>query len=118
MDIHGREVKFKKTVGAACAVEKLFDEAGGSEAFFGGSYSNQQRNAAAFMEELSKGAEEAAFWDAYNRGEEYQVRPLTAGEALTLENDQFNQLFIESFKVWQGDAPEIRAKEGKKTDSQ
>lgn len=117
MTIHGREVTFKKTVGAACAIEKLFDAAGGAEAFFGGSYANQQTNAAAFMEELSKGAEEAAFWEARNRGEQYQLKLLTASEALTLGNDEFNALCAEALAVWRADLPQVKAEEGKKTEN-
>ena len=118
MNVHGRDVTFKKTVGAACAIEKLFDAAGGAAAFFGGSYVNQQTNAAAFMEELSKGAEEAAFWEAQNRGEQYKLKLLTASEALTLGNDEFNALCEEALAVWQEDLPQVKAEEGKKTENQ
>lgn len=121
MEIHGREVKFKRTVGANCAIEKYFEPLGGFnlQRISEGDYSTQQENAAAFMEELSKGAEEAAFWDAYNRGETYMVHPLTSSEAMTLENEDFNALFIEALKVWAEAAPTVKAKPAeKKTDYQ
>ncbi len=119
MTIHGRDVTFKKTVGAACAIEKLSEIAGGVQAYLNSkTYSEQQEHCAAFMEELSKGAEEALFWEAYNRGEQYQVKPLTSSEALTLENAEFNALFVEAVVAWQGDAPEIKAKAEKKADAQ
>ena len=114
MIVHGREVTFKKTVGAACAVEKLFDAAGGPKAFFAGSYVSQQTNAAAFMEELSKGAEEAAYWEAQSRGEDYKIKLLTATEALSLENAEFNALCAEAMAVWQADLPQIQAEENEK----
>lgn len=119
MEIHGREVTFKRTVGANCAIEKYFEPSGGFDLkrISEGSYSEQQTNAAFIMEELSKGAEEAAFWDAYNRGETYMVHPLTRDEAMTLSNEEFNALFVEALKVWASASPTVKAKPAeKKTD--
>ena len=42
MTIHGREVTFKKTVGAACAIEKLSETAGGVSISYSGSALSSQ----------------------------------------------------------------------------
>jgi len=119
MIIHGRNVCFLKTVGAACDIQRLFDRTGGADCFFNGSYADIQCRAAEFMEYLSMGFEQNAFWEARARGEDYQIHPIVKEEALTLDNDTFNKLFAEAQTEWVKDGTTVKGNTtGKKTDSQ
>lgn len=86
---------------------------------FNGSYADIQCRAAEFMEYLSMGFEQNAFWEARARGEDYQIHPIVKEEALTLDNDTFNKLFAEAQTEWVKDGTTVKGNTtGKKTDSQ
>ena len=119
MEVNGREVEFKKTTGAVCAIDKLAQKVGGMQNFLpekmtGEEIEAKAENMAAFMAELSKGAEESKWYLAFNRGEDYIVRPLSAHEAMTLTAAEFIELYAEAINLWVTDTPTVNAT-GKKT---
>lgn len=102
MVIHGREITFKRTVLANCEIADLCPN-GDIEKIdkvINTKYAESQRAAAAIMAALSKGAEMARKYEEPG----YTMRPLTAEEAMLLDNDEFNSLFTEAWNVFTGDA--------------
>jgi hypothetical protein len=112
MEIHGREIKFKRTVLATCEVADL--SPGGDinkfdELLLSKQYAITQRAAAGFMAALSKGYEMAqAFEDL-----KYKPRPLTVDEALCLDNDAFSDLFTEALAAWGVEKPTVETEPAK-----
>lgn len=101
MELHGREIKFRRTVLANCEIaEKCPDgDINRFNELLQGSYAVAQKAAAFFMTVLSKGYEmEQKFIDPA-----YIERPLTEAECLLLDNDDFNNLFAEALAVFTDD---------------
>lgn len=101
MELHGREIKFRRTVLANCEIaEKCPDgDINRFNELLEGSYAVAQKAAALFMAAMSKGYEmEQKFIDPA-----YIERPLTEAECLLLDNDDFNNLFAEAMAVFSDD---------------
>lgn len=101
MVIHGREIKFRRTVLANCEIAELSPDGDINkfEKLLQGKYALAQRSAAAFMAAMSKGYEMERQYEEPG----YQMRPLTVEEALLLDNDAFNDLFAEALAVFADD---------------
>lgn len=118
MKIHGREVRFKRTVEANCRVIETL--AGGDQTrmseIFSGEYSQSQTAVAKFMEIMSGAYEDAIAYE----DPDHEPNPLTKKEAMTLTEEEFNQAFNEAMEAWIGEKPtvETEAKKGKKTEKQ
>lgn len=107
MFLHGREVKFRRTVLGNCEIAEMspkkdinrFDE------LLKGDYMTSQNAAAKFMVALSKGYEMNQRFENHD----YEMLPLTLEEALLLDGEDFNALFEEALAVFAGDKPTVEA---------
>lgn len=107
MILHGREVKFRRTVLGNCEIAEMspkkdinrFDE------LLKGDYMTSQNAAAKFMVALSKGYEMNQRFE----NPDYEMNPLTVEEALLLDGDDFNELFTEALTAFTGDKPTVEA---------
>ncbi len=107
MVIHGRDIKFRRTVLGNCKIADIcpkrdinrFGELINSD------YATSQKGAASFMAALSEG------YEMNQRFEDpsYEMRPLTVEEAMLLDGDVFNDLFMEALEAFTGDKPTIEA---------
>lgn len=101
MEIHGREVRFRRTVLGNC---KIADNSPGGDInrfneLLTGDYATAQRAAAVFMAAMSEGYEMARQYDEPG----YTMRPLSVDEALILDTDEFNALFAEAMGAFAAD---------------
>lgn len=106
MEIHGREVTFKRTVWADCELNRLSN---GSveqlEKSLEADYVTSQLTSAKIIAVLSKGAEMARKYEEPG----YEPKPLTEDEALSLTGREFSQAFREALKAWADEKPTIEA---------
>lgn len=115
MKVNGREIKFLRTVSATCDIADMCKDGDikNADTLFDGKYQISQKTAAKFIAVLNKGYEDnKAFSD---KG--YEPNPISAEELLTLPEDIFNELFVESISAYTGDKPTVETevvKEGKK----
>jgi len=101
MEIHGREIHFRRTVLGNCEIAELCPgkDINKFAELIQGDYSTAQKAAAAFIVAMNKGYEMAmAFEDPGHSG-----KPLTLEEVMLLDNDAFNNLFEEALKVFADD---------------
>lgn len=101
MEIHGREIKFRRTVLANCEIAEVCPDGDINkiDGLLHAKYATAQKAAATIMSALSKGYEmEQKFNDP-----SYEMHPLTVDEVLLLDNDEFNALFVEALNVWADD---------------
>lgn len=112
MEIHGREIGFKRTVLATCEIAELSPKGDINQfdkLLMSKEYAVTQKAAAGFIAALSKGYEMAkAFEDL-----DYKPRPLTFDEVMCLDNDEFNELFQEALTAWTGEKVTVEAEEVK-----
>ena len=99
MEVHGREIRFRRTVLGNCEIADLCPK--GDINRFGevlqkGTYSQQQMLGAKFMVALSKGYEMTRKYAE----PDYTPNPLTAEEALLLDDQTFNDLFMEAMNAF------------------
>lgn len=113
MEIHGREIKFLRTVEATIKIADMCKDGDikNAETLFDGSYQTSQKTAADFMAVLSEGYEKNR---AFNE-QGYKARPLMADEVLSLTEDDFGTLFGEAVKAYNGEKPTIETEENKDT---
>lgn len=99
MEINGRDVRFARTVRANCILSDFapdHDIARFNEIWEKGSYSEQQKACAVFINALSEGYE----YRQKDREPGHVPRPITVDEALNLEDDIFAQLFGEALSAF------------------
>lgn len=111
MIVHGREIKFKRTVGANIDIANICPNGDIKhiDQLFNGNYQHSQVQVAKFMSFLSTGYENnKAFED-----KKYTPNPLTVDEALLLEEDEFSELFDEALEAWTGEKTTVETKEPK-----
>ena len=118
MEIHGREIHFRRSVEANCNIAEICPDKDPNKFndLINGPYIEAQKSAAVFMSELSKAYEKE---QKYNEPG-YVENPLTFDEALLLDNDVFNDLFMEAIDVFADDgkttveaeAPKAKGKNG------
>lgn len=101
MEIHGREIHFRRTVLANCEIAEACPEGDINklDAVLHDKYAVAQKTAAVVMAALSKGYE----MEQHFNDPSYKMRPLTVDEALLMDNDDFNALFVEALNVWADD---------------
>lgn len=108
MKIHGREIKFMKTVKGTDDLAKLCpnnDLKLIGEVFGGDDMSRMQHAMAVFIVAMNEGYE-------YNRMYEtpgYEPHPLTMDEVMYLDHDEFIPLFTEAMGAFKKDKPTIEA---------
>lgn len=112
MEIHGREVGFKRTVLATCEVAELSPKGDINQfdkLLMSKEYAVTQKAAAGFIAALSKGYEMAKAVEDLD----YKPRPLTFDEVMCLDDDEFNALFQEALSAWTGEKVTVEAEEVK-----
>lgn len=113
MQIHGREVGFRFTVGASAKISDLCPDGDISRLgeVLEGQYGRVARDSAAIIAALSEGYEQACAFE--NPG--YKPQPLTVGEVLTLRMGEFAQLQQAALAAWTEDSkPTVEVEPEKK----
>lgn len=113
MQIYGREVGFRFTVGASAKISDLCPD--GDITRLGevleGQYGKVARDSAAIIAALSEGHEQARSFEEPG----YRPRPLTAEEVLTLRMGEFAQLQQAALAAWaEGSKPTVEVEPEKK----
>lgn len=113
MIIFGRDIRFKKTIGALCMVaENCRDKDITNLAILldNGTTSEKLLARAMFIVALHNGYEE------YTKLEnpDYEGTPLTIEEVMLLDEEPFNEAFNEAVQAWLGEKPTIEVEEPKK----
>lgn len=113
MQVHGREVGFRFTVGASAKISDLCP--GGDISRLGevleGQYGKVVRDSAAIIAALSEGQEQARFFEEPG----YKPRPLTVEEVMTLRVDEFARLQQAALAAWLADSkPTVEVEPEKK----
>lgn len=115
MKVHGREVKFSRTVQANIRI--IEELAGGNpdkvKDIFNDSMSfvQTQTACARFIAILSEGYEASQKYIS----PDYEPRPVTKDEALLLSPEDFSQLFDEALQAWTGEKITVETEPVKKT---
>lgn len=113
MKIHGREIKFKKTVKGTNDLAKICpngDLRRIDEVFSSEDTSTMQEAMAVFVVAMNEGYEYSMKYEK----DGYEPHPLTKEEVLFLDYDEFFPLFQQAVDVFKADKQTIKA-EGKKT---
>lgn len=113
MQIYGREVGFRFTVGASAKISDLCPD--GDITRLGevleGQYGKVARDSASIIAVLSEGYEEACAFEIPG----YKPQPLTVEEVLTLRMDEFAQLQQAALTAWMEDSkPTVEVEPEKK----
>lgn len=103
MEIYGREVGFLRTVESNCRILEKYPDDKFSEIFTSDDYVGSQKSAAEIMQILSESYEKRKRFE----DPEYQMRPLTAEEALSLTDEEFSEAFNEALTAFSGEKPTI-----------
>lgn len=112
MLIHGREIKFLRTVQAACDIADICpkgDMANIAE-LFKGTTKTRVTNMANIIHFLSVGYEEAKAFEE----EGYKPNPITVKELMALDEDTFNILFTEATEAFYSDKQTVEVEPEKK----
>lgn len=112
MIIRGREIKFLRTVQAACDIADICpkgDMANIAE-LFKGTTKTRITNMANIIHFLSVGYEEAKAFEE----EGYKPNPITVKELMALEEETFNSLFVEATEAFYSDKQTVEVEPEKK----
>lgn len=113
MQIYGREVGFRFTVGASAKISDLCPDGDISRLgeVLEGQYGGVARDTAAIIAALSEGYEQAKAYEVPG----YKPQPLTVEEVLTLRMDGFAQLQQAALTAWMEDSkPTVEVEPEKK----
>ena len=113
MQVHGREVGFRFTVGASAKISDLCPDGDISRLgeVLEGQYGKVARDSAAIVAALSEGHEQARSFEEPG----YKPRPLTVDEVMTLRMDEFAKLQQEALAAWMEDSkPTVEVEPEKK----
>lgn len=116
MQIYGREVGFRFTVGASAKISDLCPDGDISRLgeVLEGQYGKVARDSASIIAALSEGYEEACAFEIPG----YKPQPLTVKEVLTLRMDEFAQLQQAALTAWMEDSkPTVEVEPEKKESS-
>lgn len=117
MQVHGREVGFRFTVGASAKISDLCPDGDISRLgeVLEGQYGKVARDSAAIVAALSEGYEQARAYEAPG----YKPAPLTVDEVMTLRVDEFNALQQAALAAWTEDSkPTVEVEPEKKEDGE
>lgn len=95
MEIHGREIKFRRTVGATCRIAEACPDGDIqriSETMSPENLSKSQKFAAVFISALNEGYEKSKAFEE----DGYIPNPLTVDEIMCLDQDLFTGLMTEA----------------------
>ena len=113
MQVHGREVGFRFTVGASAKISGLCPDGDISRLgeVLAGQYGKVARDTAAIIAALSEGYEQAQAYEVPG----YKPRPLTVDEVMTLRMDEFARLQQAALAAWTEDSrPTVEVEPEKK----
>ena len=113
MQVHGREVGFRFTVGASAKISDLCPDGDISRLgeVLEGHYGKVARDSAAIIAALSEGHEQARSFEESG----YKPRPLTVEEVMTLRMDEFSRLQQAALAAWMEDSrPTVEVEPEKK----
>lgn len=113
MQVHGRDVGFRFTVGASAKISDLCPDGDISRLgeLLGGQYGKVTCDTAAIMAALSEGYEQALSFESPG----YNPRPLTVEELLSLRPGEFNALQAAALAAWAEDSkPTVEVEPEKK----
>ena len=113
MQIYGREVGFRFTVGASSKISDLCPDGDISRLgeVLEGHYGKVARDSASIIAALSEGYEKACVFEAPG----YKPQPLTVEEILTLRMDEFSRLQQAALAAWAEDSkPTVEVEPEKK----
>lgn len=115
MQIHGREIHFKRNMLANC---KISDIVGGDTGRFGEIFNSMTsesiKKAAAFVCALNEGY----IYSQKYEDPSFDESPITVGEILTLDESDYKMLLLEAIEAYTGEKPTIETEPmpaGKKT---
>lgn len=105
MKVYGREINFLRTVEATIKIADMCPDSdiANADKLFDGTYQVSQKTAASFMAILSKAYEDHKSFEDPG----YEQNPLTEREALSLESNEFDALFVEAVKAYTGEKPTV-----------
>lgn len=101
MNILGREINFRRSVQANCEIADICPDKDISKfnVVINGDYRTAQTAAAHFMAAMNKAYEDYAnFIDP-----KHKANPITERQLLMLDNEDFNNLFVEALRVFADD---------------
>lgn len=113
MQVHGREVGFRFTVGASAKISDLCPDGDISRLneVLEGQYGRVARDSAAIIAALSEGHEQALAFEAPG----YSAQPLTVEEIMTLRMGEFTELQAAALAAWSEDSkPTVEVEPEKK----
>lgn len=112
MLIHGREIKFLRTVQAACEIADICPKGDMANLgkLFEGTTKNRITNMANIIHFLNEGYEEAKAFEE----EGYKPNPISVKEIMLLDEESFNNLFVEATDAFYGDKQTVEVEEPKK----
>jgi len=113
MKVHGREIKFLRTVGAVSEVAEICPQGNITKLVSLFKSENTRTNNdtwATLIVALNNGYEQAQKY----ADKKYKPNPLTKEELSVLTEDEFSQLMEEASEAWLGDKITIEVEEGKK----
>lgn len=113
MQVHGREVGFRFTVGASAKISDLCPDGDISRLgeVLEGQYGRVARDSAAIIAALSEGHEQALAFEAPG----YRAQPLTVEEIMTLRMSEFTELQAAALAAWSEDSkPTVEVESAKK----
>lgn len=121
MQVHGREVGFRFTVGASAKISDLCPDGDISRLgeVLEGSYGKVVRDTVAIIVAMSEGYAAALAFEAFGRadigGDWKPPRPLTVDEVLSLRESEFIQLQQAALAAWSEDSkPTVEVEPEKK----
>ena len=113
MQVHGREVDFRFTVGASAKISDLCPDGDISRLgeVLEGQYGKVTRGTAAVVAALSEGYEQAQSYEVPG----YKPRPLAVDEVMALRMDEFARLQQAALAAWREDSkPTVEVEPEKK----
>lgn len=116
MLIRGREIKFLRTVQAACDIADLCPngELQNIGKLFEGTTKHRIQNMAYFIQFMNVGYEDAKSFDE----PDYTANPLSVKEIMCLEEDAFNELFVEATEAFRKDVQTVEVEPDKKKEEE
>lgn len=116
MLVKGREIKFLRTVGAACEIADICinGDIANIGKLFEGTTKSRITNMAHIIHSLNEGYEEAKAFDE----EGYVANPISVKELMLLDDDTFNALFVEATDAFYADKQTVEVEPEKKKEEE
>ena len=116
MIVHGREIKFLRTVGAACEIADICPKGdmANIRKLFEGTTKEKVTNMAHIIHFLNMGYEEAKAFEE----EGYKPNVISVKELMLLDDDTFNTLFDEATGAFYADKQTVEVEPEKKKEEE